>query len=252
MRWRSALVASLALVALGGAVQAQSRPPARPEVAASRVADPVTVAVVGDSLAGDYCRGLRRLLDRVPGYTVLCWAHPSSGLTRIDFFDWDATLRDYLSGTTPDIAIVGMGANDAQRIVVDRAMYDLDDPEWTSIYGSRVDGMIGALQAAGADVVWVGLPTASSRRYADKLAHIDGIYRDRAAGADAGYLDLRARTSDASGRYVATLPDKSGRARPARQSDGIHFSADGEVLVGCMLLDFLPGGDAVRDAAAAC
>lgn len=241
----------VATVALAAPLQGQTPPPARPDPAAAAAA-PITVAVVGDSLAGDYCRGLRRVLDRVPGYDVLCWAHPSSGLTRIDFFDWDVTLRDYLATTTPDIAIVGMGANDAQRIVVDRAMYDLEDPEWSEIYGARVDGMIGALKGAGADVVWVGLPAASSRRYDGKLAHIDTVYRARATEADVAFLDLRARTVDPSGRYVATLPDKSGRARPARQSDGIHFSADGEVLVGCMLLDYVPGGAAVRDASASC
>ncbi len=192
------------------------------------------------------------MLSGVAGYEVLCWAHPSSGLTRIDFFDWDGTLRAYLASTRPDIAIVGMGANDAQRIVVDRSMYDLTDPEWVQIYGNRVDTMIGQLKSAGSQVVWVGLPTASSRRYADKLAHIDGIYRDRAAEAGVGYLDLRARTSDAQGRYVATITDKSGRARPARQSDGIHFSSDGEVLVGCMLLDYLPGGEGVRAGSRLC
>jgi hypothetical protein len=112
--------------------------------------------------------------------------------------------------------------------------------------------MIAALAEAGAQVTWVGLPAASSRRYDGKLALIDGIYRDRAAAAAVGFLDLRARTLDGSGRYVATLPDKSGRERPARQSDGIHFSAEGEVLVGCMLLDHVPGGAAVRDAAADC
>jgi hypothetical protein len=222
-----------------GSATAQTAPPARP-------APPLSVAVVGDSLAGDYCRGLRRVLSGVSGYEVLCWAHPSSGLTRVDFFDWDQTLRDYLATTTPDIAIVGMGANDAQRIVVDRSMYDLTDPEWIQIYGGRVDTMIGQLKAAGTQVVWVGLPTASSRRYAEKLAHIDTIYRDRAARAEVGFLDLRVRTSDAQGRYVATLPDKTGRTRPARQSDGIHFSSDGEVLVGCMLLDYLPGGEGIR------
>jgi hypothetical protein len=240
------VVAAAILVALIGMKSAaQTAPPDRP-------AAPVSVAVVGDSLAGDYCRGLRRVLSGVPGYEVLCWAHPSSGLTRIDFFDWDATLRDYLASTTPDVAIVGMGANDAQRIVVDRAMYDLTDPEWIEIYGGRVDTMIERLKGAGTEVVWVGLPTTSSRRYGDKLAHIDTIYRDRAAEAAVGYLDLRERTSDAQGRYVATLPDKTGRARPARQSDGIHFSSDGEILVGCMLLDYLPGGDGVRAAARLC
>jgi hypothetical protein len=238
------------ILAGGLSVQAETPPPARPDAAATGT--PVTVAVVGDSLAGDYCRGLRRVLHRVPGYDVQCWAHPSSGLTRIDYFDWDATLRDYLATGAPSIAIVGMGANDAQRIVVDRAMYDLDDPEWSEIYGGRVDGMIGALRAAGSEVVWVGLPSASSRRYDGKLAHIDGVYRARALAAEIAFLDLRTRTLDGSGRYVATLPDKSGRTRPARQSDGIHFSADGEVLVGCMLLDYLPGGEAVRSASADC
>jgi hypothetical protein len=252
MAWRAGVAMVLVTcLAVATGLQAQTPPPARPDPSAAPPA-PVTVAVVGDSLAGDYCRGLRRVLDRVPGYEVLCWAHPSSGLTRIDFFDWDATLRDYLSTTTPDIAIVGMGANDAQRIVVDRAMYDLDDPEWSEIYGGRVDSMVGALKGAGVEVVWVGVPAASSRRYDGKLALIDAIYRARATAGAVAFLDLRARTLDASGRYVATLPDKSGRDRPARQSDGIHFSADGEVLVGCMLLDYLPGGPDVRSASQVC
>jgi uncharacterized protein len=240
-----AVAAAIVAVFIGIKSTAQTVPPERPS-------PPLSVAVVGDSLAGDYCRGLRRVLSGVQGYEVLCWAHPSSGLTRIDFFDWDATLRDYLAGTTPDVAIIGMGANDAQRIVVDRAMYDLTDPEWIEIYGGRVDTMIARLKGAGTQVVWVGLPTASSRRYGDKLAHIDTIYRDRAAEAAVGYLDLRERTSDPQGRYVPTLPDKSGHARPARQSDGIHFSSDGEVLVGCMLLDYLPGGDEIRTGSRLC
>lgn len=219
---------------------AATRPVARP----AEPAEPVTVAVVGDSLAGDYCRGLQRTLTGQAGFRVLCWAHPSSGLTRIDFFDWDATLRAYLAEHTVDVAFVTMGANDAQRIVLPDRVIDFETEDWAAVYGARMDAMLAQFAAAGTDVVWIGLPTASSSRYAAKLNWLNGIYAARAAAAGVPFVALWDRTSDDRGRYVSTLTDAAGRDRPARQSDGFHFSMEGETLVACGFLAYLPGGEA--------
>ncbi|MFN6979652.1 MAG: DUF459 domain-containing protein [Gemmobacter sp.] len=197
--------------------------------------------MIGDSLAGDYCRGLQRHIGRTAGWRLLCWAHPSSGLTRIDFFDWDAKLRDYLAAETIDVAFVSMGANDAQRIVLTDKVLDFETEAWAEVYGARVAATIAQLGAAGAAVVWVGLPTASSARYARRLDWLNGIYEAQAEAAGIAFVPLWERTSDASGRYVSTLPDATGRDRPARKSDGFHFSMDGETLVACDLLTYLPG-----------
>jgi hypothetical protein len=204
------------------------------------------IAFVGDSLAGDYCRGMRRVLSDLPDPKVLCWAHPSSGLTRIDAFDWTGTLAGYLADETPDIAFVGMGANDAQRIVLDDAVLDFGEEPWAEVYGQRVDAFIDQLAAAGTTIVWVGLPTASSGKYGAKLGWMNEIYAARAAAKGVAYFPLWDRTSDAEGTYLSTLTDKAGEEHSARQSDGVHFSADGELLVACMLLDHVPDGAAIR------
>lgn len=214
--------------------------------------EPVTVAILGDSLAGDFCRGMRRALDGVEGYEVLCWSHPSSGLTRVDFFDWDATLRDYLSAHEIDVAVATFGMNDAQRIVLPDAVLDFGDEKWAEVYGARMDGIVAQLKQAEVEVVWVGLPTASSRRYSEKLGWLNGIYESHAADLGVGYLSLWAMTSDENGRYLSTLPDRDGRPRPARQSDGIHFSMEGETLIACALLPLLPGGEAVSGTSRHC
>lgn len=225
---------------------------ADPSRAEEKEPAPVTVAVVGDSLAGNYCRGLQRTLGRAEGWRLLCWSHPSSGLTRVDFFDWDARLRDYLAETVPDIAFVAMGANDAQRIVLTDRVLDFETDEWAAVYGARMDAMLAQFAAAGTRVVWVGLPTASSARYARRLNWLNGIYEAHAAAAGVDYVPLWERTSDAAGKYVSTLPDSSGRDRPARQSDGFHFSMDGETLVACTLLAWLPGVSRAEDLSRSC
>ena len=241
------MLAALAALMIPQAVGAEATAPA-----AEAPAEPTRVAILGDSLAGDFCRGMRRALDGVDGFEVLCWSHPSSGLTRIDFFDWDATLRDYLATNDIDVAVATFGMNDAQRIVLPDAVLDFGQEDWAKVYGDRMDGIVDQLQAAEVDVVWVGLPTASSRRYSEKLGWLNGIYESHAAAQGVDYLSLWAMTADENGRYLSTLSGRDGRPRPARQSDGIHFSMEGETLIACALLPYLPGGEAVAGASRHC
>lgn len=243
-------IAALALALAAAPLGAET--PAEPEAAADEAPPPLTVAVVGDSLAGDYCRGLRRVLAGQEGFRVLCWAHPSSGLTRVDFFDWDATLAAYLAETVPDVAIVSMGANDAQRIVLEDRVLDFETDAWAEVYAARMDALLAQFAAAGSRVIWVGLPTASSSRYMKKLGWLNAIYEDRAAAGGADFVPLWERTSDASGRYVSTLTDAEGRERPARKSDGFHFSMDGETIVACTLAGRLPGVERAADLSRSC
>lgn len=220
-----------------------------PAAAADR---PLSVAIIGDSLARGYCRGLRRLLRRDDAYRLECWAHPSSGLTRPDFFDWSARLSEYLASDRIDLAIVSMGANDAQRMVLDDRILDFEEQAWADAYGARVEDVIAQLDAHGAKVIWVGMPIARSDRYARRMARLNEIYISHVEGKAVTFLSLWEATQDETGRYAAALPDASGRTRIMRDDDGIHFTGAGEQLVSCMLLGLFPGVERAGDVADPC
>lgn len=77
-----------------------------------------TVATVGDSLADAIYLGLKLQPDllRQDGLQVMRWSRPKIGLTRLDYFDYTAFIRDTGSLGNADFCVVEMGANDLQSI----------------------------------------------------------------------------------------------------------------------------------------
>lgn len=202
---------------------------------------PQSVAIIGDSMAKGYCRGLRRHLKGVDAYTLNCWSHPSSGLTRNDFLDWDEKLAGYLEGARIDIAVVAFGANDAQRLVLPNEILDFDEVAWAEEYGDRVERIIDKLSDHGAQIIWVGMPISRSARYSRKMARLNEIYEARTTARGVPYLSIWEATQDDTGQYSAALPDAKGRTRVMRDKDGIHFTGAGEALISCLVLARFPG-----------
>ena len=129
-----------------------------------------------------------------------------------------------------------MGANDGQRMVLDKKILEFAEPRWTEAYSNRVAGFITALTARGTKVFWVGMPIARSARYSKKMRHLNKIYADNVQMKSEVFLPLWALTQDKNGRFTRSMKDSSGRNRIARAKDGIHFTGDGERIVACYLL----------------
>jgi len=81
-------------------------------------AQAVIVATVGDSLADAVYLGLRLQPDllRKSGIKLVRWSRPKIGLTRTDYFDYTAWLRDTADLGSADFCVVQLGANDLQSI----------------------------------------------------------------------------------------------------------------------------------------
>ena len=59
---------------------------------------------------------------------------------------------------------------------------------------------------------------------------LNGIYRAQAAArVGVVFVDSWALFSGPNGHYSAFLPDASGQQQVARQPDGVHLTADGDV-----------------------
>lgn len=194
-------------------------------------AEPTVLAVIGDSLARQYCRGFRRLADKRDDLDVRCWVTPSSGLSRPDFHDWPADISAHLASDGADIAVVAFGANDAQRVIFDGAALDFGSADWLALYRDRVGAVMTLLGDARTEIYWVGLPTVRSASFAARLRKLDDVYIERAAALGATYVDMRAMTAGSGGGYTANLPDARGRLKRARDTDGVHYTRFGETML---------------------
>ena len=195
----------------------------------------LAIAVIGDSMARSYCRGLSHYARSLPSVDILCWTKPSTGLTRIDFYDWKEALTGKLQGKIPDAAVVSMGANDAQRMVYNKNVLEFAADDWTEVYSTRVGKFVETLSARGSRVFWVGMPIARSNRYSKRMSHLNQIYSANVKQRAQTFLPLWSLTQDKNGKFTKSMRDPKGRLRIARASDGIHFTGDGERIVACYI-----------------
>ncbi len=152
----------------------------------------------------------------------------STGLTRPDYFDWPAHLRDEVLPARPEVVMIMFGANDAQPMEVDGKPYAVRTPEWQAEYRRRVALTMDLLGGDGRLVIWVGQPTMRKAEFSERMDILDEIYRREAARRPwVRFVDSRSVLAPDGGGYSAYLPGEDGQPQLARQSDGIHLSRFG-------------------------
>ncbi|MET3923980.1 DUF459 domain-containing protein [Devosia sp. 2618] len=200
-------------------------PPPAPTV--NKAPDATRVAVFGDSLAIDLSRALERFYVDDPNLVVINQSVSSSGFVRFDFYDWDKAISEQIAADSFDVAIVTIGVNDRQEIVVGNARYAPLTEQWNAIYQGRISDFLGKLRAARKPVIWVGLPPMAKSDYSAAITHIGNIQRLASFSGGAEYLDIYERFLGEDGKYSSYGPDVSGQNALMRKEDGIHFSAAG-------------------------
>jgi len=183
--------------------------------------------VLGDSLGGGVWAGLYNIFRKDKNIKVLRKTKPSTGFVRLDFYDWNARLRQILTKTRIDVAVVMMGANDRQTIVTKAGRYRPGSERWLEIYASRVDEYIRQLKAHGARVYWVGLPITRRKKYSRHMQILNEIFADRARANNIVFVDIWNDFTMPNGNYSANGKDVKGRMRKLRANDGVHFTMRG-------------------------
>jgi hypothetical protein len=200
--------------------------------------DPARVLIVGDSDAGAFGPSLLRLLESTGVVTTTLDYKVSSGLSRPDFFDWPARLREQLAELDPHVVVATFGGNDAQDVNVEGRSVPVADPAWTQAYGARVREVLDLMLADDRHVVWVGIPNASSASFTQRLV----VQRD-AVVAELGrhphrtrirYVDTWSRFAGRSGGYADYIVDpRDGQGKKVRAADGFHLNMAGaDILAG--------------------
>jgi uncharacterized protein len=211
--------------------KAETEAPEEAATAALRVPTPsnkLRVAVIGDSLS----QGLGPAIERWMHSSVvrvLSLGRQSTGLSREDYFNWEAGMRQIVEEFRPDLVFVLLGSNDAQaQISRDGTAIPVGSVRWLEGYGERAANLLGEATRAGTHVVWVGIPIVKDRRRWDFYRRVNDIYRETASADPFGtYVDAWTPFEGRDGGYTAFVRNERGDLVEVRAPDGVHFTQTG-------------------------
>jgi lysophospholipase L1-like esterase len=191
-------------------------------------AHPLEILVVGDSLGEDLGLGLADVFAGDPDVRVLEDAVGDTGLARPDYYDWPAELAAELRSDRPGAVVVMLGGNDVQNFYAGGEYVAFGTPLWHAVYAARVAEMMTEATAAGAHVLWVGMPVMADPGFSADMRVLNAVYRSEAARVPGvTYFSSWAVLSAPGGRYSAYLPDSSGEEVLVRDPDGVHLAQGG-------------------------
>jgi uncharacterized protein len=210
--------------------EAETEAPEEP-AAGLRVPTPsnkLRVAVIGDSLSQGLGAAIERWMN--PSVVrVLSLGRQSTGLSREDYFNWEAGMRQIVEEFRPDLVFVLLGSNDAQaQISRDGTSIPVGSVRWLEGYSERAANLLGEATRAGTHVVWVGIPIVEQRRHWDFYRRVNDIYRDTASADPLGtYVDAWTPFEGRDGGYTAFVRNDRGDLVEVRTTDGVHFTQTG-------------------------
>ncbi len=224
-----------------GAVPAKPAAPAvNPKPAAHK--GPYNLVVLGDSLGDGLWAGLYHVLRKDKQFKVIKKSKVATGLVRHDYYNWNKVVEEIAADTPIDIAVVVMGTNDRQAMVVNGKRYARFSTEWEKIYAERVEEFIDTLKKTGAQIYWMELPVMRSSGFDVDMQKFNRIFEEETRKEGIRFVRTRDLGTDENGAYEAYGADRFGRKRLLRAEDGIHFSMAGYELLGKRMADRVKQG----------
>ncbi len=195
------------------------------------------VAVIGDSLSQGLGPAIARWMN--PSVVrVLSLGRQSTGLSREDYFNWQAGMREIVEKFRPDLVFVMLGSNDAQaQISPDGSAIPVGTWEWVHGYRERAEQLVREATRAGTRVVWVGIPIVREHPLWGFYRNVNEIYRETASSdPNSTFVDTWNAFQGRDGGYSAFVRSDHGQLVEVRAGDGIHFTPAGYSMLGKLAL----------------
>jgi hypothetical protein len=157
----------------------------------------------------------------------------STGLSRLDYFDWMTAMSRIGRTYRPDLVVVMIGDNDNQSLQTpgDQTVAEIGSIDWPRGYEDRVEEFTRIAVDGGAHVAWVGLPIIQRKERWDFMQRQNEIFeRVVDATPNALYVDTWDRFATRDGQYTPFYWT-DGKVELIRASDGLHFNPRGYELL---------------------
>lgn len=203
--------------------------PAEPKLpVAEKAADARTVLVVGDFMASGLAEGLDAVFADNPAIRILDEGKGSSGLVRLDVYDWPGGVKALIEAEKPAAVLVMIGSNDRQQMKVGDAREPARSEGWTREYEMRAAALGEAIAATKVPYLWVGMPAFRVGTMTSDMLAFNDIYRSAAETAGGEFVDVWDGFVDEDGVFVSTGPDVNGQPVRLRADDGINMTRAGK------------------------
>ncbi len=199
----------------------------KPEPAA-KLENARRVLVVGDFLAGGMGEELVNAFASSPAITVDVRANGSSGLVRTDYYDWFATLPEFIKETSPATIVIMMGSNDRQQMQIGDIKEKFGTDVWYKEYERRIDALLAIAERQKVPLLWVGVPAFQSPSLTADLAGFNRLYRSHVEKHGGEFVDVWDGFVDEAGKFVITGYDMNGQQARLREADGIGMTQAGK------------------------
>ncbi|MEG4961192.1 MULTISPECIES: DUF459 domain-containing protein [unclassified Microcoleus] len=163
----------------------------------------------------------------------------STGLNRIDYYDWYARTRQIMNNYQPDVVIVLFGANDPQNIIdfQGKARVVLTK-EWQKAYQERVEKYAKLLDSSSVrKVYWIGQSTPKKSFYLKAFPIMNDIYKNASKSSSKIEFISTWETFGQAGKLVPVVANKSGKRGYVKNNDGLHFTAHGAQIISDLIVD---------------
>lgn len=197
--------------------------------------------LVGDSIGNNLGYGMIGQLGKYKNLKFVLKAKSSTGLSNSWFYNWETNLKNYLKVEKPNIVVVMLGANDRQNMKVNGEILTYGTSKWRAAYSASVARMTKLATDAGAYVLWVGMPKCKPYNYNKGMELISTLFSATVRqNSGARFIALRPLTSDANGNYTQYQTVNGSRLK-TRGDDGIHFTANGQNVIGTYAISKIAG-----------
>jgi hypothetical protein len=203
----------------------------------SQIKAPYTFLLIGSSsmLEGLGPR-LEYELNQIDQMNVYRYGKYSSGLVRLDYYNWNLAAAQYVAKHDPQAVIVQLGGNDAQDIITEGERVKFSSSEWEKRYTQRVHSFMKSLSDVKR-VYWVEIPIAKKSSYTNNMQKINSVQESVISNYDnAVYIETWERFAP-NGVYQAVLTDETGKKGAVKASDGIHLSYFGAGIMSELIID---------------
>ena len=163
----------------------------------------------------------------------------STGLNRIDYYDWYARTRQIINDYQPDVVIVLFGANDPQNIIdyQGKARAVLTK-EWQKAYQERVERYAILLNSSSVrKVYWIGQSIPNKSFYVKAFLVMNDIYKTASKSSAKIEFISTWETLAKAGKFVPVVANKSGKRGYVKNNDGLHFTSHGAQIISDLIVD---------------
>lgn len=200
---------------------------------------PVRVLLAGDSLMESLGPQMRDALSGYNNLTLIPIGKKSTGLSRSDFYNWPAVLKQHLAADKPHLVIMWVGTNDPQGIY---GMSGLGEPcskAWQLAYLGKIREIFKLVRAYKARLILMGPPVVGAPKLNAQLADINRLMDWVCKREGVCYVDTRAILGDSRGGFHMQGKLPSGVMGVLRTPDQVHITPDGNKRVMHYLLPYV-------------